>query len=91
MSTNHRIMKNLKYMSYLWKLDWISTLRFNFHYFKFKDAAKLPVFLYKTKIVALKGKVILTQPAKPGMIKLGMSMVPIFQSKYNFIYENLGG
>lgn len=84
-------MRQLKYLSYFWKLDWISTLRFNFHYFRLKDAIKIPVFLYKTKIVSLKGKVTLAQPIKTGMIKLGMPIVPIFHSDFNFIYENKGG
>ena len=84
-------MKIIKYISYLWQVDWISTLRFNFHYFQFKDAIRIPVFLFRCKIISLKGEVILKQPIKTGMIKLGMQMVSVSYFPFNFIYENKGG
>lgn len=34
-------------------LPW--TLKFNFHYLPFKQAIKLPILLYKPKLLTLKG------------------------------------
>lgn len=49
------------------------TLYFNFKYFKFKDAIKLPVLLSnRVKIIALKGNVIIKAPLHTGLIRIGV-------------------
>lgn len=55
------------------------TLRFNFHYFPFKTAIKLPVLLtHRVRIKSLKGKVILPrEKINRGLISIGFNHVSI--------------
>lgn len=56
----------------------INTLRFNFHYFPFSTAIKLPVFVSrKTKLSQLKGTVVLND-IQTGIVKIGFGNVGIF-------------
>jgi len=81
-----------KFIYWFFRIDWISTLRFNFHYLPLNQAIKLPFFLYKSKLIAMKGKVTLqTDKIKPGMVKLGIQMVNIYYEKVGFVWENQGG
>ena len=69
-----------------------NTLYFNFRYFPFLTAIKLPVLVsHKTYLKCLKGKVILRSPAKFGLVKIGFNEVAIFD-KYQSrtILELLG-
>jgi acetyltransferase-like isoleucine patch superfamily enzyme len=60
----------------------LKTIVFNFRYFPFKTAVKLPVlisgnvYLYKTK-----GKVILSEPVRTGMVQIGFGKVGIADFK----------
>lgn len=48
------------------------TLWFNIHYFPFRTALHLPVFVYgNVRMVTMKGKVKIEEPIKPGMVRLG--------------------
>ncbi|MCL1932612.1 MAG: hypothetical protein FWF53_02195 [Candidatus Azobacteroides sp.] len=69
----------------------IHTIYFNFHYLPFKQACKLPVFLYKPKFVKCKGTIsIESDNIRFGMIRLGFMHVPIFPNS-GIIWENHGG
>lgn len=75
----------------LFRIDWINTFRFNFKYFSPRVAILFPCILYRSKIIALEGKVELLSTPKTGMVKLGKMMVPINQDAVGFVYENRGG
>lgn len=66
-----------KYKLFLFGLT--KTLIFNFHYFPFKTAIKLPVWLtHKVRLKSLKGKVkIQSEKIKRGMISIGYQHVSI--------------
>lgn len=69
----------------------IPILRFNFHYFPFSQAIKLPVFLNNAHLHVMKGTVrIEADKIRPGMIKLGFSWTCMKQNK-GFHWLNLGG
>lgn len=60
------IIKLLKKVN-LWK-----TLYFNFHYFPFKTAIRIPVFIYwRSELYKMKGKIVIDAPVSTGMIKFG--------------------
>lgn len=67
------------------------TIRFNFHYFKFKDALYLPVVVSRNvKFKKLSGKVILNT-VRPAAVKIGFGEVGIIDNKYvRTIWENKG-
>ena len=51
----------------LWK-----TVCFNFHYFPFKIAIKMPVLIYwRSELFKMKGKIIIDAPVATGMVKFG--------------------
>ena len=67
-------MKNyIKLISCFFKtINFWKTLYFNFHYFPFKVAIKIPVLIhYRTKLFILKGNIIIDSPISTGMIKIG--------------------
>ena len=58
------------------------TLRFNFHYFPFKKALKLPVFVsHRTYLRELRGKVELPENLETAMIKIGFGDVGHYDRK----------
>lgn len=68
----------------------LSSLYFNFHYLPFRQAVHLPVLLYKPKLPALRGRVVVTGPVRYGMIRLGFSEVSVYPNS-GIIFENHGG
>lgn len=69
----------------------IPILRFNFHYFPFSQAIKLPVFLNNAHLHVMKGTVrIEADKIRPGMIRLGFSWTCMKQNK-GFHWLNCGG
>ena len=74
---------------YFWYL--IPTIYFNFRYLPFKQAIKLPIFLYKPKFVSLKGKIIIDAPKVSFcMIQLG-PLVNTCNPNCGFSLDNRGG
>lgn len=79
----------------LWRMRWVlrsifSTLYFNFHYLPFKQAIRLPILLYKPKLLKCKGCVKICKPGvKFGMIRLGTYRVSIYPNS-GIIWENDG-
>lgn len=62
----------------LYNLSIIKTLRFNFHYFSFRDAIKLPVLVTKkVHLRNLKGEVKINGRVRFGMIRLGFDTLGI--------------
>lgn len=67
------------------------TLYFNFRYFPFKQALKIPVILYKPKFVACKGKVVIeSEYITLGMIQLGINQAHAYPHS-GIVWENNGG
>ena len=67
------------------------TIYFNFRYFPFKQAWKIPVILYKPKFIACKGKVVLeAEHITLGMIKLGFNQAHAYPHS-GIVWENNGG
>ncbi len=66
----NKIFKNL------WLIRWLPwTIYFNFHYFPFKTAIYLPIWLNRPKFKQLKGSISIKGKIKTGMIKLGKYIV----------------
>ena len=62
----NEIIKLLKHVN-LWK-----TVYFNFHYFPFKTAIKMPVLIYwRSELFRMRGKIIIDTPVTTGMVKFG--------------------
>jgi len=73
------------------KINWLSSIYFNFHYLPFKQAIKLPIVLFRPKLLKCSGKVILeSDTIKTGMIQLGEHLVSLYPQK-GFVWENHGG
>lgn len=67
------------------------TILFNFRYLPFRQAIKLPIWLYKVNLVRLKGKVNIDSPyIKPGMIKLGIIANPMYNTKHSLAWQHSG-
>ncbi len=66
------------------------TIYFNFHYLPFTQAIRLPILLYKPRLLKLKGKVIIQGDVKYGMIKLGFPRVSLYPNS-GVMIENHGG
>lgn len=80
----------------IWRNRWVlrsilSSIYFNFHYLPFKQAIKLPILLYKPKLIKCNGKiVIVADNIHTGMIILGVRKVSIYRNS-GIIFENSGG
>ena len=73
------------------KINWLYSLYFNFHYLPLKQAIKLPVILFRPKLLKCKGEVIIeTEIIKTGMIQLGEFLVSLYPDK-GIVWENNGG
>lgn len=51
---------------------------FNLKYLPFKQAIRLPIFLYRPKFILLKGSIKIEGPISTGMIQLGFFRVPLY-------------
>lgn len=80
-----------KLINYKWVLRNIfQTIWFNFHYLPFKQAIKLPIVLYKPRIIAAKGKIKINGAVRPFMIQLGRPNIYIYKNE-GVMFENWGG
>ena len=80
-----QIERYLKYLPYLPKTIW-----FNFHYLPWRQAVKLPIFLYRAKILRAKGSITISGDISTGMIRLGEPTVSLYPNG-GVICENHGG
>ncbi|RBL93506.1 acyltransferase [Chitinophaga flava] len=70
-----------KYLKLLFQLN-LKTIYFNFKYFPFSQAVKLPVWVSRRVYLRdLRGKIKFECPVKPGMVRLGYAGVGIFDHK----------
>lgn len=73
------------------RINWLSSLYFNFHYLPLRQAVKLPVVLFKPKLLKCKGEVIIeSDTIKTGMIQLGEHLVSLYPN-VGIVWENKGG
>ena len=69
----------------------IPTIWFNFHYLPFRQAVRLPILLYKPKLLACRGKVVVqADKIRTGMIQLGVPSVSVYPNS-GITFENRGG
>lgn len=65
------------------RLDIVKTIYFNFKYFPFKQAIRLPFYIYRHTLLArTEGKIILNCPAKRGLVKIGIRKLGTADIKY---------
>lgn len=67
-----------------------SSIYFNFHYFPFKQAIKMPIILYKPKLLKCKGEIKIEGKIKTAMIQWGKDNVSLYPNS-GIVYENHGG
>ena len=64
------IMSSIKLLK---KVNLWKTIYFNFHYFPFKMAIRMPVFIYwRSVLFKMKGNIIIDAPVSTGMVKFGL-------------------
>lgn len=68
----------------------LPTIYFNFHYLPFSQAIRLPILLYKPRLLKMKGNVKIEGKVKFGMIRLGFPTVSLYPNS-GIVYENHGG
>lgn len=87
------IRKKLSYYKPLFNiLTLLKSIFFNFYYFPFLTAIKLPIWVYKPKLIELKGKVMIpldNSKITSGMIRLGFRGNRCFCNN-GFIWSNKG-
>lgn len=79
----------------IWRWRWLlrsmpSTIRFNLHYLPLSQAVRLPVILYKPRLLKLKGRVMIEGQVRFGQILLGQPLVSLYPND-GVVYENHGG
>lgn len=68
------------------------TIYFNFKYFNFKQAMKLPILMsYNTVLLSTKGKITINRPIKTAMIRIGFGNVGIFDKSKSRTILNIYG
>lgn len=82
---NKKLKLLFSYLPCLPKIIW-----FNFHYLPWRQAVKLPIFLYRGKIHRAKGMVTILGPVTTGMIRLGERASGLYPNS-GFVWENDGG
>lgn len=74
-----KLLSNLGVLKYI-----LPTIYFNFHYLPWKQAVRLPIILYKPRLLKCKGRVLLqvdNHAIRPGIIRLGMFNVSLYPDK----------
>lgn len=79
----------------VWNNKWVlrsilPTIYFNLHYLPFGQAVKLPILLYKPKLLKMKGNVKIRGKVRYGMIRLGFPTVSLYPNS-GIVYESHGG
>jgi acetyltransferase-like isoleucine patch superfamily enzyme len=70
----------------------VKTLRFNFHYLKFRDAIRLPVIISRHVLInSMKGNVEFQCQVRSGTVRIGFSTVPVFDRYKSRAVWNVGG
>lgn len=80
-----KLKQYLPYFPYI-----VPIIRFNFKYLPYKQAVRLPFFLYKPKFRHLGGKIILDTPnVRTGMIRMGHLTIGIYRND-GIIWDSTG-
>ena len=66
------------------------SLYFNLHYLPLKAAVRLPILLYKPRLLSLKGQVKIEGRLKYGLVRLGFPTVSLYPNS-GITFENHGG
>lgn len=88
-------VENMNFIAKFWKYRHVlryihKTIYFNFRSLPFRQAVKLPIWLYRPDIVSCKGNVEFGgAKIRTGMVRLGFNMVSIY-SKNGIMIENKG-
>ena len=78
--------------SKLREVSLIKTLRFNFHYLRFREAVRLPVLISRHVLInGMKGSLIIRGPLQMGLVKIGFGSVPVFDRYKSRSVWNVGG
>jgi len=86
-----KIIKIYKRIRYLISINWIKTIYFNFRLLPYKQARKIPFFIYKrVKFHFENGKVIINSNVYRGMIKIGYSL-ELFKINMNPVEFSIKG
>lgn len=85
-------MKIFKYILIILRYINCKTIVFNFYYFPFAQALRLPVFVSrKTKLRRMKGSVVISAPVRTGMIRIGTNEIGLYVKRFNRpVWENKG-
>ena len=76
----------------IFEIDWLKTLRFNFHYFPLRQAVRIPAYVYwNTSFVEMGGNVHLNCPAKAGLLRIGPHAIGIKDRKTRTLWQVMGG
>lgn len=69
----------------------IKTLRFNFHYLRFREAVKFPLLISRHVLInSMRGSLIIRGPLCTGLIKIGFGSVPVFDRYKSRSVWNVG-
>ena len=85
-------MNFMRFLQNIMKVSIVKTIIFNFKYFPLKTAILFPVIVYHHVILRkLKGKIILHEKPKFGIIKIGVTIHRFLTSKDKLIWDMNGG
>jgi len=74
------------------EISFIKTLRFNFHYLRFREALKFPVLISRHVLInGLKGRLVIRGPLRTGLVMIGFGSVPVFDRYKSRSVWNVGG
>lgn len=85
----------MRILKKIWSVKWVlrslpQTVYFNFHFLPFRQAIKLPIWLYKPRFGSLNGKLeIPAESVSPGLIRMGYFDAGIYSN--NGIYLDIKG
>ena len=76
----------------VFQVNWLKTFYFNFHYFSFSDALKLPALVYRrTVLKQMGGKIVIMRKATTGMMRIGIPRIGVQDLKYSRTIWSVGG
>lgn len=74
------------------QVNWIKSFYFNFHYFSFYDALKLPALVYRrTVLKQMGGTIEITGKVSSGMMRIGIPRIGVQDLKYSRTIWSVGG
>lgn len=78
--TPMHILKTIRSNSWMLR-SLAKTVFFNLHYLPLRQAIKLPIWLYKAKLLKTRGRITINaRNIRPGMIRLGVNKVSVYRN-----------